>query len=234
MEPGDGGTQRPTGCCPVPSRAAVAPGDLRDDAALPQTTKVAVEVVAALGIQFPRLAPGAPALASHWRQFVDQRQGLGDVVAVSAGRRHAQRDAVRIGQYVVLRVRPCTVNRAFDGPMGCFAPARPAPASRRRLRGRSQAVRFPLPVALGPASTGAVWRLSESARQLDANVVRMSPDQRVERRRTGTWTFSWWSWPGTARWSPPTDRAPRAKGASPGSPTAPHAAWPRASGACRT
>jgi quercetin dioxygenase-like cupin family protein len=34
--------------------------------------------------------------------------------------------------------------------------------------------------ALGPASTGAVWRLAESARQLDANIVRIPPDQRVE------------------------------------------------------
>jgi quercetin dioxygenase-like cupin family protein len=34
--------------------------------------------------------------------------------------------------------------------------------------------------ALGPESTGAVWRLSESGRQLDANVVRITPGQRVE------------------------------------------------------
>lgn len=34
--------------------------------------------------------------------------------------------------------------------------------------------------ALGPASTGAVWRLAEPARQLDANIVRIPPDQRVE------------------------------------------------------
>ncbi len=34
--------------------------------------------------------------------------------------------------------------------------------------------------ALGPASTGAVWRLSESGRQIDANVVRIPPGQRVE------------------------------------------------------
>ncbi|MFF5488626.1 cupin domain-containing protein [Streptomyces virginiae] len=33
---------------------------------------------------------------------------------------------------------------------------------------------------LGPASTGAVWRLSEPGRQLDANIVRISAGQRVE------------------------------------------------------
>lgn len=33
---------------------------------------------------------------------------------------------------------------------------------------------------LGPASAGAVWRLSEPGRQLDANVVRIPPERRVE------------------------------------------------------
>jgi quercetin dioxygenase-like cupin family protein len=33
---------------------------------------------------------------------------------------------------------------------------------------------------LGPAATGAVWRLSEPGRQIDANVVRIPPGQRVE------------------------------------------------------
>ncbi|WP_420877911.1 hypothetical protein [Streptomyces agglomeratus] len=33
---------------------------------------------------------------------------------------------------------------------------------------------------LGPASTGAVWRLSEPGRQVDANVVRIPPERRVE------------------------------------------------------
>jgi len=33
---------------------------------------------------------------------------------------------------------------------------------------------------LGPTSTGAVWRLTEPGRQLDANIVRMPSGQRVE------------------------------------------------------
>nr|WP_234390527.1 hypothetical protein [Streptomyces sp. MMG1533] len=33
---------------------------------------------------------------------------------------------------------------------------------------------------LGPASTGAVWRLSEPGRQIDANIVRIPSGQRVE------------------------------------------------------
>ncbi|MEV2211881.1 hypothetical protein AB0H86_10560 [Streptomyces sp. NPDC050997] len=33
---------------------------------------------------------------------------------------------------------------------------------------------------LDPASTGAVWRLAEPGRQLDANIVRIPSEQRVE------------------------------------------------------
>jgi quercetin dioxygenase-like cupin family protein len=33
---------------------------------------------------------------------------------------------------------------------------------------------------LDPASTGAVWRLSEPGRQIDANIVRIPPGRRVE------------------------------------------------------
>jgi hypothetical protein len=62
-----------------------APGDLRNDAALPQPAAVAVVVVAAVGVRGTGLAPGPSALAPHRRHTVDQRQKLGDIVAVPAG-----------------------------------------------------------------------------------------------------------------------------------------------------
>lgn len=37
--------------------------------------------------------------------------------------------------------------------------------------------------ALGDASAGALWRLAESGRQLDANVVRLPPGHRVDTHR---------------------------------------------------
>ncbi|CAM5260504.1 hypothetical protein [Streptomyces griseomycini] len=37
--------------------------------------------------------------------------------------------------------------------------------------------------ALGDAPAGALWRLAESGRQLDANVVRVPPGQRVDTHR---------------------------------------------------
>jgi L-fuconate dehydratase len=47
---------------------------------------------------------------------------LGDVVAVAAGQRHCERDALAVGEDVVLAARPCAVDRA--GP--AFGPLRAA------------------------------------------------------------------------------------------------------------
>lgn len=109
-------------CPPLPSRSRLS---------RPRRSRLSVG-----RIQFPRLAPRAPVLAPDGRQFVDQRQELGDMMAVFAGQRPAQRRGVRIGQYVVLRARPCTVNRASNRLLGC-TPARPTHARRRRRGGRS-------------------------------------------------------------------------------------------------
>lgn len=92
-------------CPPLPSRSRLS---------RPRRSRLSVG-----RIQFPRLAPRAPVLAPDGRQFVDQRQELGDMMAVFAGQRPAQRRGVRIGQYVVLRARPCTVNRASNRLLGC-------------------------------------------------------------------------------------------------------------------
>ncbi len=55
----------------------------------------------------------------HWRDLVQQRQQLGDIVAVSAGQRHRERDALAVGDDVVLIARPCAVDRAgsASGPL---------------------------------------------------------------------------------------------------------------------
>ncbi|CAL9322826.1 hypothetical protein SUDANB148_06594 [Streptomyces sp. SudanB148_2056] len=64
--------------------------------------------------------PPRPANGSrHWRDLVQQRQQLGDIVAVSAGQRHRERDALAVGDDVVLTARPCAVDRAgsASGPL---------------------------------------------------------------------------------------------------------------------
>jgi hypothetical protein len=58
----------------------------------------------------------------HSRDLVEQGQKLGDVVAVAAGQRHRERDALSVGDDVVFAARPCAVDRA--GP--AFGPRRAA------------------------------------------------------------------------------------------------------------
>ena len=80
----------------------LAAGDERGDAALAGKPAVLVVVVAAVGEQLPRAAAGTAAPAPDRRDGIDQRDQLGDVVAVAAGQRPGQRCPVRVGQKVVL------------------------------------------------------------------------------------------------------------------------------------
>lgn len=82
-------------------------GDDRADAARPQQTPVLVVVVAAIGEERVGSASGPADDAGHGRNLVQQRQQLRDVVAVSAGQRDSERDALSVGEDVVLAARPC-------------------------------------------------------------------------------------------------------------------------------
>src|SRR5687768_13133775 len=62
-----------------------AAGDPRSDAASAQPAAVDVVVVAAVGEQLPRSTARAPAPAADRWHRLDQRDQLGDVVAVAAG-----------------------------------------------------------------------------------------------------------------------------------------------------
>lgn len=92
---------------------SAAAGELRCDPALPQQPAVLVVVVAAIGQQhvgFLARPPG-PAGDRSGVQVVQQREQLGDVVAVAAGQRDGQRDAGGIDQQVVLGARAGTIDR---------------------------------------------------------------------------------------------------------------------------
>jgi hypothetical protein len=68
-------------------------------------------VVAAVTEHDVRAAPGPAALAPHrWNGF-EQRNELGDVVAIAAGQGDGERDAGGVGDQVVLAARPAPVNR---------------------------------------------------------------------------------------------------------------------------
>ena len=109
-------------------------GDRGPDPALPKEPSVLVVIVAAVGEE--HVGPSArPADDSgHCRDLVQQRQQLGDVVAVSAGQRHRERDALAVGDDVVFAARACAVDRA--GP--AFGPLRAARTWEESITARDQ------------------------------------------------------------------------------------------------
>ena len=94
---------------PPPSSEAravggAAAGDDRSDPARPEQPAVLVVVIAAVSEHDIGLLPRPPWFASDWPsvQEVQQREELGDVVAVAAGQRDSERNAGAIDQQVVL------------------------------------------------------------------------------------------------------------------------------------
>lgn len=88
-----------------------ASGDHRLDAALPQQAAVLVEVVAPVGIQVPRLAARPSSQPPDRRDRVEQRQQLGDIVAVAAGERDGERGSMPVDYQVVLGTGTGAVDR---------------------------------------------------------------------------------------------------------------------------
>jgi hypothetical protein len=101
VEPGEGSFDDPADLAQPGGVRDAAAGDARDDAALAQEPAVLVEVIAAGGEQLVGLAPRPPAPAADRGDRVEQREQLGDVVAVPAGQRDRERDAVGADDQVV-------------------------------------------------------------------------------------------------------------------------------------
>jgi len=75
-------------------------------------TAMAGIVVAAVGAQ-PVGPPSRPAdPAAHRRHTIDERDQLGDVVAVAAREREGERDARLVDDQMMFGAEPSTVNRA--------------------------------------------------------------------------------------------------------------------------
>lgn len=103
-------------------------GDHRANAALPEQTTV---------------------LVGHRRKLVHQGQQLRDVVAGSAGQLHRERDALAVGDDVVLAARPCSVGRAG----AVFRPRRAARTCKESITARDQSSWFS--TAASPAAPRA-------------------------------------------------------------------------------
>ncbi|AIV32124.1 hypothetical protein NI25_00060 [Streptomyces sp. CCM_MD2014] len=112
-------------------------GDHGPDAALPELAAVDVVVVAAVGQQSVRPPAGPADPARDGRDLVEEGQQLGDVIAVAAGQRYRERDALTIDDEVVLAARPCAVDRARSA----FGPRRAARTCEESITARSQSSR---------------------------------------------------------------------------------------------
>jgi hypothetical protein len=112
MEPGEGALDDPANAAEPGAVFGLAAGDVGADAASAELAPVLVVVVAAVGDDaFGSLARPAD-LAAHRRHPLDQRDQLGDVVAVSAGDRPGERDPGRVYEKVMLGAVSGSINRA--------------------------------------------------------------------------------------------------------------------------
>src|SRR3954471_24741068 len=110
-DPGQGALHQP----PVPAQPLAAldpaPGDARDDAALPAGTAAAAVVVGLVGVQLLR-APSRPAARlAHRRHGVERLLEHGAVVRVRGGEQDRQRDALPVHDEVALGARLAAVGR---------------------------------------------------------------------------------------------------------------------------
>ena len=85
------------------------------DAALPEQPAVLVVVIATIGEDQVRLLARPAGLAGDrsGAQVVEQRQQLGDVVALAASQRDRERDASGVDEQVVLGARAGTIDRGW-------------------------------------------------------------------------------------------------------------------------
>jgi hypothetical protein len=81
-------------------------------------------VVAAVGVDLAGASPRPATPATDRWDRVQQRQQLGDVVAVAAGQDHRQGDAGGVGDQVVLAAQPAPVDRAGTGEVPPFSARR--------------------------------------------------------------------------------------------------------------
>jgi len=112
VQPGEGALNDPAGATQAGAVLGLAASDLGCDATPAELAPVLVVVVASIG----RDTVGPPSrptdLAAHGRDPVDERDQLGDIVAVAARDRPGERDPRGVDQEVVLRPVSGSINRA--------------------------------------------------------------------------------------------------------------------------
>ena len=112
VEPGEGALDDPADAAQAGAVFGLAASDLWSDPALTYQAAVLVVVVASVGRDSVGPLPRPADLAAYRRDPLDQRDQLGDIVAVAAGERPGERDPGRVDQEVVLGAVSGSINRA--------------------------------------------------------------------------------------------------------------------------
>jgi len=112
VQPGEGPFDDPAHLAEAGAVLGLAAGDHRGDPSLADEPAVLVVVVATVGIHLLGPLPRTSGRALHRGDAVEQRDQLGDVVAVAAGDRVGERDPGRVDEEVVFRPGSAAVNRA--------------------------------------------------------------------------------------------------------------------------
>ncbi len=102
VQPGEGALDHPAPAAKAGAVLGAAAGDHRGDSASAQLTAVAVVVVAAVADDLLGPSPGSPNEPAHRRHSLEEREQLGDVVAVAARQGAGERDPGRIDEEVML------------------------------------------------------------------------------------------------------------------------------------
>ena len=112
MQPGEGALDDPAHAPEPGAVLGLAASDHRLHALLADEPAVLVVVVAAVGDERIRAEARPADDAAHGWHFVEQRDQLGDVVAIAAGERPGERDPAAVDQEVVLGPVSGSINRA--------------------------------------------------------------------------------------------------------------------------
>jgi hypothetical protein len=115
VEPGEGALDDPA----VTSESGAVLGlpscDQRLDSSLPDEAAVLVVVVTAVGDHALGPSPWTADAAANGRHLVKQREQLGDVVAVAAGKRPRERQAAAVYEEMLLAAAAAPVDGARAG-----------------------------------------------------------------------------------------------------------------------
>lgn len=137
MQPGDGALDHPALAAQPGAVRTCRPGDPCLDAAAAQFAPALAGVVGAVAIERTRTATWAATAAAHGRDGIEQRDHLGDVVAVAAGEPDGERCPTPAGNQMVLGAPSGAVDWAWTG-LGAPPKARTCELS---IAARDQSIR---------------------------------------------------------------------------------------------